>query len=758
HLERLASMGTVNNLYSYAINIWPGDVVLNGASFEPNIDPEPECQLNVSSFVKDATSFEMNETREADDLRIERPPSEPRGASDAKTAEPKLIKRFRKLKRARFGIDNAPHATPEPEATESECKPLVSILVPVYNSAPYIEETLSSLTDQTYPNIEIDVLDDGSQDASLGVAKKCARADHRIRILASDGKNRGVVATRNSLLKQARGAFIAWNDSDDLSSPERIAKQVAYLNHNPGIGAVGTGILIADAKLHPLESRSFPEDPERQAVDPELCCATVLLRREAADHAGLFREAFHVGGEDGDWVLKVADKHRITNIPEILYTYRRHPASLTHKQGHSSLVRRLGVVARQAARARRAGEDDPVDLLEADKIATQLDTEHFLFSPNYTTGERMAALQEPIEGEKPALSIILRPVSTAEEIEAIVDAYRAQSFQSFEVIVPAKQCIFRMLDKRVAGFKLVLVPSRMHTKSADRLLLHAGAPYVLVPGSNYQLPQPWEVHNQFEALLELEPATIFGAALRGDGERIPTIAELQADPMVTIGARSEDLRKLALGQASFIKMRRLHTISVRLRQLIKGGVATLRQGHYREFIRLAPTHALQFANMIAVRTLEAFARQFYNVLAPALFRLPGFRILVRSKAGRYARSLVRTIISPKGRSAFVSDSLSSVNLHECDPIDYELAARRAEIKVAVLDNWGDVEECLQYMTPNGDGIYDGVLFAPHTKIDDPDFTLVLNMPENDNTCISTPPERLFFAIGEPPTAEHHEMH
>ena len=163
---------------------------------------------------------------------------------------------------------------------------LVSVLVPVFNSGRFLQETIDSLLGQTYRDLEIVLLDDGSSDDSVKIAESIARTDSRIIVLPPHVHNLGVVATRNGLLQNARGAFIAWNDSDDVSKPERIERQVAYLQKHLEFGAVGTGIIYADEKLNFRSKENYPADPKRQGTDPYLCCATVLARREATQDAG----------------------------------------------------------------------------------------------------------------------------------------------------------------------------------------------------------------------------------------------------------------------------------------------------------------------------------------------------------------------------------------------------------------------------------------------------------------------------------------
>src|SRR5215203_6071210 len=105
--------------------------------------------------------------------------------------------------------------------------PTVSVVVPVYNTERYIAETINSILKQTFTDFELIVIDDGSTDGSPEILRELAAKDSRIRLTIRE--NRGIVRTRNELLEQCRGRYMAVNDSDDLSMPDRLAKQVAYM-------------------------------------------------------------------------------------------------------------------------------------------------------------------------------------------------------------------------------------------------------------------------------------------------------------------------------------------------------------------------------------------------------------------------------------------------------------------------------------------------------------------------------------------------
>ena len=108
----------------------------------------------------------------------------------------------------------------------------------VYNSEKYVAESIESILGQTCSDIELIIVDDGSQDRSAEVIREYERRDDRVRLLRQDC-NMGVATARNRGIEDANGEFLALMDSDDISLPTRLEKQLRFLQENPEIGAVG---------------------------------------------------------------------------------------------------------------------------------------------------------------------------------------------------------------------------------------------------------------------------------------------------------------------------------------------------------------------------------------------------------------------------------------------------------------------------------------------------------------------------------------
>lgn len=129
---------------------------------------------------------------------------------------------------------------------------LVSILIPAYNAEKSISYALNSCLLQTYPHLEVLVLDDASTDNTLVILQTFK--DERIRIIRHR-QNRGVAASRNTLLEEARGEYIAWLDADDTMLPERVDRQLAYMQANPAADIAGTWVVT---ELPHLPQKKLP--------------------------------------------------------------------------------------------------------------------------------------------------------------------------------------------------------------------------------------------------------------------------------------------------------------------------------------------------------------------------------------------------------------------------------------------------------------------------------------------------------------------
>jgi glycosyltransferase involved in cell wall biosynthesis len=207
--------------------------------------------------------------------------------------------------------------------------PLVSVIVPVFNRAPVIGDAISSLARQTFQDLEIVVVDDGSSDGSAEVALRVG--GKRVRVVRHD-RNLGIPAARNSGIEAARGKFIAWLDSDDVSRLDRLARQVRFLTEHPDLALVGGCTGRIDWNGRPKGRPRLPLlSPE--ALAPALLFRTALAQSTIMGPAETFRDfRFRIDFpvcEDLDFFIRVSRGRRIANIPQILVDRRVHPGQIS---------------------------------------------------------------------------------------------------------------------------------------------------------------------------------------------------------------------------------------------------------------------------------------------------------------------------------------------------------------------------------------------------------------------------------------------
>lgn len=206
--------------------------------------------------------------------------------------------------------------------------PLVSVLMPVYKTAPYLREAMDSMLCQTFKDFELIVLDDCSPDN----AEEILDAYDDPRIVRYKGENNvGLSNVLNVGIGMARGKYIARMDSDDISLPQRLQVQVDYLDKHPDVDLVSVGMRLFGAKEGTWIREINPEKVKIEAMfhSPVLHASSVW-RKDAFEKQGLrFRQEM-VPAEDYDlWTRAMLKGLKLVNLPEVLYEYRIHEAQAT---------------------------------------------------------------------------------------------------------------------------------------------------------------------------------------------------------------------------------------------------------------------------------------------------------------------------------------------------------------------------------------------------------------------------------------------
>jgi glycosyltransferase EpsE len=200
--------------------------------------------------------------------------------------------------------------------------PRLSIIIGAFNSYETIACTIDSIKAQTYKDWECVICDDGSKDDTWDILKDITKDDNRF-ILIRNEKNLGLGATLNRCIEHAKGEYLARQDADDVSLPERLTKQVVFLDSNPRISVAGTYAELFDKKGKIWGVLKPPLAPELTDWIKGSCVIhpSTLMRRRDIVEAGLYNpEAIRL--EDYDLWLRMAKKgYRIVTMPEILYRY-----------------------------------------------------------------------------------------------------------------------------------------------------------------------------------------------------------------------------------------------------------------------------------------------------------------------------------------------------------------------------------------------------------------------------------------------------
>ncbi len=244
--------------------------------------------------------------------------------------------------------------------------PAISVAMSVYNGERFLSEAIDSVLAQTWRDFEFLILDDGSRDSSLEIIHRHAAVDSRIRIIARE--NRGLVASLNQLLGEARAPLVARMDADDICAPQRFERQIAFLAARPDHGVIGslTADIDENGEAFPLDTAEQPLDHEQflahiESNGPLLAHPTVMYRRDVVLAAGGYHAAFR-HCEDYDLWLRLAHRTRIANLPERLVRYRHYSGQVSNRH---ALEQQIGVaVSRLAYAERQAGRPDPTEHLD----------------------------------------------------------------------------------------------------------------------------------------------------------------------------------------------------------------------------------------------------------------------------------------------------------------------------------------------------------------------------------------------------------
>ncbi|MEP7356058.1 MAG: glycosyltransferase family 2 protein [Anaerolineales bacterium] len=211
--------------------------------------------------------------------------------------------------------------------------PRVSIVMSVYNGLPYLPAAFDSILNQTFTDFEFVVIDDSSTDGSEALLREYAASDARV-VLVRNERNLGLVTSLNKGLALTRGEYIARQDADDISLPQRLEKQVAFLDSHPAVGLLGTLTQVIDAQGQPVHGTGhFMPLTDNAALQAQLlrnnpfCHGSVMLRRICLERSGPYDPRAIT--EDYELWLRLAEVTELAKVEPVLYLYRVHSGALS---------------------------------------------------------------------------------------------------------------------------------------------------------------------------------------------------------------------------------------------------------------------------------------------------------------------------------------------------------------------------------------------------------------------------------------------
>jgi len=225
---------------------------------------------------------------------------------------------------------------------------LISILLPAYNAEKYIAQSIDSILGQTYENFELFIADDGSTDLTSQIIDHYK--DKRIKI-SHNSFNCGKTVTVNRLFQLTRGELIVIHDADDISLPNRLERQLKEFENHPSLLMCGTNFVEIDEKgflfSESKQPLSYDEIILNISQQSQFHGPTMMIRKEVLDEIGfVYHPYFRDHNEDCDLAMRIVERGLAYNIPDTLYKYRIHEASLSknwtaRKRCTYSLIRHL---------------------------------------------------------------------------------------------------------------------------------------------------------------------------------------------------------------------------------------------------------------------------------------------------------------------------------------------------------------------------------------------------------------------------------
>lgn len=209
--------------------------------------------------------------------------------------------------------------------------PILSVIMSVFNEEKYVRETVESILNQSFRDLEFIVVNDGSTDGTSEILESFH--DERMNVIEQE--NRGLTKSLNRAIKASKGKYIGRIDCGDLARKEKFERQVRFLEGNAEVYGIGTWANLIDERGNSVGTLKYPTKYEKirkvilrynPFVHPSM-----VFRKELFDRIGLYDETFEYA-QDYDLALKAVSKFEIANLPEVLLNYRISKEAISFKQ------------------------------------------------------------------------------------------------------------------------------------------------------------------------------------------------------------------------------------------------------------------------------------------------------------------------------------------------------------------------------------------------------------------------------------------
>lgn len=240
-------------------------------------------------------------------------------------------------------------------------EPTVSVIMPTYNEEGGVRQAVRSITEQTYDDLELVIVDGGSTDGTLTQIAEIN--DDRIRVLR-EAEPQGISHALNRGIEESAGKYVARMDADDRSLPNRISIQLSVLESRPEIELVTSWYRVVgrggtEITVHKIDnSRLFTAD-DLVENGPEFAHGSVMMRRNTIEQVGGYREPFDTA-EDLDLWLRIAERcggDSFHVVPQVMYEHRISADQMARRARQRVVAR----YAKDAGKSRRRGEDEPLE-------------------------------------------------------------------------------------------------------------------------------------------------------------------------------------------------------------------------------------------------------------------------------------------------------------------------------------------------------------------------------------------------------------